>query len=221
MLIQEMGGKGMIELLNMDCMDYLKDCPDNAFELAIVDPPYGIGDFSMTNPKGANRKHLPRWEYSWNNATPDPKYFDEIRRVSEHQIIWGCNYYNQFSPEGGAVVWFKNNPHPHMSKCEIASVTQHKRVEFIHINWSNTDRVNRLKGAGIHPCQKPVELYQWLLKNYATPGDRILDTHAGSMSSVIAAHYAGHDIVAIELDKDYFEAGKKRVEDETRQFDLF
>ena len=211
----------MIELLNEDCMAVMARYPDNYFDLAIVDPPYGIGDFSMNSPKGKEGKHEARWKYSWNNNIPNRDYFDEVRRVSKHQIIWGCNYYNQFPDNGGAIVWWKRNPHPNMSKCEIASTTHHKRVEFVHIDWSSTDKYNLLRGSDIHPCQKPVKLYDWLLTNYAEPGQRILDTHLGSGSSAIAAHYFGVDFVGCEIDEDYYKAACERFDRETAQIDMF
>ena len=202
-------------------MEYMKDCEDNAFDLACVDPPYGIGDFSMTSPKGKEGKYKSKWKYKWNEETPCKEYFNEVKRVSKNQFIWGANYYNCFSDDGGSVVWFKNNPHPNMSKCEIASTTQHKKVEYININWSNTDKYNSLKGSDIHPCQKPVGLYEWILTNYAKPGQRILDTHLGSGSSAIAAHYYGVDFVGCELDEDYFKAAQERFDRETRQAAMF
>lgn len=211
----------MIELLNEDCMDVMSRYPDNYFDLACVDPPYGIGDFSMSQNKSGKIGKPAKWKYSWNDNTPEESYFKEVERVSKEQIIWGANYYNCFPTRGGAIVWFKDVVHPSLSKCEIASCTHHKKVEYIRLDWTNTDKYNALRGSDIHPCQKPVGLYDWLLSNYAKEGDKILDTHLGSGSSAIAAHYGGFDFVGCEIDEDYFNAAKKRFDDETRQIDIF
>ena len=205
----------MIELLHIDCMEYMKTLPDKAFELAIVDPPYGIGNFI---PDGANNgdkwKRKKAIKVEWNDSIPTDNYFAELLRVSMGQIIWGANYYNCFPLGGGAIIWDKKNNHPNMSKCEIASCSFHKKVEYYHETVLKGFVSNETQ---IHPCQKPIKLYKWLLKNYAKPGDRILDTHLGSGSSAIAAHYAGHDFVGCELDKDYYDAALKRFASETAQ----
>jgi len=201
-----------VELIHGDCMDYMRSLPDNAFELAIVDPPYGIGNWVQTS---GNVRGKP---VTWNDKTPEPEYFKQLLRVSKEQIIWGANYYNQFNQRGGAIVWNKHVPREsNMSVCEIASYSRLKRVDYIDLIWQNINRNETV----IHECQKPVKLYQILLQRYAKPGDRILDTHLGSGSSAIAAHYAGHDFVGIELDPDYYAAAKKRFEENTKQIDIF
>jgi len=205
-----------IELLNEDCMDVMARYPDNYFNLACVDPPYGIGEFCMTDGDGG-AKWEKKWNQDWNYSIPDKNYFGEIKRVSEHQIIWGANYYNCFTNKGGAIVWYKSVRHPSMSKCEIASCSKHKKVEYVDIVWQNVNRPT----STIHPCEKPVKLYDWLLTNYAESGQKILDTHLGSGSSAIAAHYFGCDFVGIEIDKDYYDAAVKRFDNETRQEALF
>ena len=201
-----------LTLINTDCMEYMKGCKDNEFDLAIVDPPYGIGNFSQSD---AVHKNV-----NWNNSIPPDEYFAELKRVSVHRIIWGANYYNCFEGENGAIVWYKNVGHPDMSHCEIASMSKGKRVGYVHINWSGGVKTSQ-KIPTIHPCQKPVKLYDWLLTNYAEKGQKILDTHGGSFSSAIAAHYFGVEYVGIEIDKDYFEAGVNRVKEQTKQIDLF
>ena len=200
-----------IELLNCDCMEYMAGLEDNAFELAIVDPPYGIGEFCMTD--GIGVKWEKKWNQDWNNSTPNKHYFDELKRVSKERIIWGANYYNCFESNGGAIVWYKSVRHPSMSKCEIASYSKHKKVEYVDIVWQNVNRPT----SPIHPCEKPIKLYDWILANYAKPGDRILDTHLGSGSSAIAAHYGGFDFVGCELDKDYYKAACERFTQATAQ----
>ena len=206
----------------MDCMEYMKGCEDNAFGLAIVDPPYGIGDFSMESHsgKGDRWKSEKKGTYGWNESVPNDDYFAELERVSENQIIWGANYYNCFPKNGGAIIWYKRMGHPDLSDCEIASCSIKKIVKYIHIDWQS-GFARAKSGGGFHPCQKPVKLYDWLLTNYAKEGDRILDTHLGSGSSAIAAHYFGCDFVGMEIDEDYYNAAVKRFEAETAQLDIF
>lgn len=194
-----------------DCMDFLRGCPDKAFDLAIVDPPYGIGNWVQTS--GNMRGSI----VEWNDEPPSAEYFIELRRVSRNQIIWGANYYNCFDQIGGSIIWDKDQPMPHFSKAEIASCSFHKRVEIYRQRWTNY--VNT-KVTG-HPCEKPIDLYRWCLQNYAKQGDTILDTHLGSGSSRIAAYDLGFDFTGIELDKDYFDAQEKRFADHIAQGNLF
>jgi len=202
-------------------MTYMAGLEDNAFELAIVDPPYGIGNFSggKATTKGVtNGKHK---DYTWNDATPNIKYFKELSRVSKDRIIWGSNYYPWLNGKGGAIVWDKAVSHPDMSRCEIASYSRLQQVAYVRLDWAALDKYNKLRGSDIHPCQKPVTLYDWLLTNYAKEGDRILDTHLGSGSSAIAAHYGGFDFVGCELDEDYYTAAVDRFNNETKQQAMF
>jgi len=200
-------------LLNVDCMEYMQGLPDKCFDLAICDPPYGIGNWVQTsgNIRGA--------AVTWNDSIPSKEYFYELERVSKERIIWGANYYNSFNSKGGAIVWWKRvPPESNLSECEIASYSRLKRVAFIDLVWQN---VTKKGEATIHPCQKPVKLYEWLLTNYAKPGQKILDTHGGSMSSVIAANNLGFEIVCCELDQDYFKAACERVAKHAQQERLF
>ena len=202
----------MIELHNMDCMELMQRYPDNYFDLAIVDPPYGIGNFVQISGNKRGKK------VTWNNDIPPEEYFLELKRVSKNRIIWGANYYNCFEKDNGAIVWNKFIPHQvKFSKAEIASCTLHKRVELINLKWQNIHRNEKT----IHPCQKPIALYRWLLENYAKEGDKILDTHLGSGSSALAAYQLGYDFVGCELDKDYFQAMEKRVKQAMKQTNLF
>jgi site-specific DNA-methyltransferase (adenine-specific) len=189
---------------------------DNYFDLAIVDPPYGIGNFIPQN--RINGKFD---EVKWNDTIPNKEYFKQLKRVSKEQIIWGANYYNCFNDKGGAIVWFKDVRHPNMSKCEIASYSRLKKVDFYRYDWSNTDKYNKLRGADIHPCQKPVSLYEWLLINYAKKGDKILDTHLGSGSIAVACHNLGFDLTACELNTEYYNAAVKRLEQHKLQTRIF
>ncbi len=191
---------------NSDCLEAMRAMPDNAFDLAIVDPPYGIGNFTQSD-------RIHRYgQYKWNESIPTADYFMELRRVSKNQIIWGANYYNCFSNQGGAIVWYKQNPHPSMSQCEIASVSIGKKVAYV--KESHQKFIMTKEGRNrIHPCQKPVALYTWLLTNYAKPGDTILDTHLGSGSSRIAAYVLGFDFTGFELDENYWLAQERRFKE--------
>jgi site-specific DNA-methyltransferase (adenine-specific) len=206
------------EVKNIDCMEYMKGFPDKFFELAIVDPPYGIGNWVQDTGNVRGDK------VTWNDYTPLPEYFTELKRVSVEQIIWGANYYNCFNEKGGAIIWDKKNPNPNFSQCEIASYSRLKRVAYYEYAWGgvNDGIVGRVrKDKAIHPCEKPVQLYKWLLSNYAKEGDKILDTHLGSGSSRIAAFIMGFDFYGCEIDKDYFEAMEKRFKEQTAQQSLF
>ena len=204
---------------NMDCMEYMKTLPDKAFELCICDPPYGIGDtfinYSSGNVKGKLERQHKKLE--WDNTIPDKTYFNELTRVSQRQIIWGANYFNCFD-DGGAVVWYKNRGGNTLSQCEIASVSGQKKIDYVPIQILTGFVSNEIR---IHPTQKPVALYEWLLAHYAKQGDRILDTHLGSGSSRIAAYNLGFDFVGCEIDKDYFDAQETRFAAHTAQMNLF
>uniref|UniRef100_A0A6H1Z6P6 Putative methyltransferase n=1 Tax=viral metagenome TaxID=1070528 RepID=A0A6H1Z6P6_9ZZZZ len=205
-----------IRLFNEDRLAAMKRMKDKQFQLALVDPPYGIGNWTMEAriAKPYNRK----WKVDWNDAPPAKAYFDELFRVSKNQIVWGVNYYREYVASGGAIVWNKGNTTGIGSACEIASNSLRKQVDYLFLHHAGFITKDKDR---IHPCQKPVRLYEWLLKNYAKPGDRILDTHGGSFSSAIAAYILDFDYTGYEIDKDYFEAGKKRVEDFMKQGRLF
>ena len=201
----------MIELLNIDCMAYMATLPDKAFDLAIVDPPYGIGVNSMNM---GSRKTVKPDRRNWDDCVPDAEYFQELMRVSNNQIIWGGNYFN-LPPTRCFLIWDKGEMMYNRSfaDCEQAWTSFDKSARMYKKNPTDTSR--------IHPTQKPVRLYDWLLHNYAKPGQRILDTHLGSGSSAIAAHYYGVDFVGCELDEDYYNAAKKRFVLSTAQRTLF
>jgi len=206
----------MIELLNIDCMEYMATLPDKAFDLAIVDPPYGIADKLLIGGHNGTVKFHEQYSLKqWDNKTPSKEYFTEIMRVANNQIIWGANYYlDMLKPTRGIISWDKNLGNPYnFSHWEMAWTSFNCPAKRIIIN-SNT-------GNRIHPTQKPVALYDWILRNYAKPGQRILDTHLGSGSSAIAAHYFGCDFVGCEIDVDYFNAAKERFDRETRQVAMF
>lgn len=214
----------MIELLNIDCMQYMKGCEDNAFDLAIVDPPYGIG---MGGGKigGDNCGDAKDYKQFHGNdiAPPEIEYFLELQRVSKNQIVWGANHFMDRIIKGKPcwVVWDKENT-GNFADCELAYTSFKTAVRKFSYKWNGMlqgDMKN--KEQRIHPTQKPVKLYDWLLTNYATLDMKILDTHLGSGSSAIAAHYFGCDFVGMEIDEDYYKAACERFDRETRQETLF
>lgn len=205
-----------IELLNCDCMEYMAGLEDNAFELAIVDPPYGIGISGQKEDKKGKRNYRKyHKEKNWDNAIPTKEYFNELQRVSKNQIIWGANYFVEHLTKGtkGWVVWDKGQHNLTMSDCELAYSSFQKPTRVFIQNRG----ILMQEGGTIHPTQKPVKLYEWLLMNYAKPRDRILDTHLGSGSSAIAAHYGEFDFVGCELDKDYYQSARERFTQSTAQ----
>lgn len=218
-------------------MEYMRGLPDNAFDLAIVDPPYGRGEHG-----GTNRNHGVKQKNgailtcldggykkkNWDNEPPSEEYFIELRRVSKHQIIWGMNYYH-VPMTGGCIVWDKVNDGADQSGAEIAHCSLNQRVDVVRYMWrgmmqgesihngTRQQGNKRLNEKRIHPTQKPVALYEWLLHKYATKDQDILDTHTGSASSAIAAHRFGCNFVGCEIDTDYFNEAKARFEKETAQ----
>ena len=213
----------MNELMNrlnlMDCMKGMGHFPDKYFELAIVDPPYGIGMDGQKlsickNPSHNRKEHKKK---SWDNKIPDKKYFEELFRISQNQIIWGGNYFTEYiKPIKAWVIWDKGQYGLTMSDGEMAwtsfnSVTRIKKI----------NRVELSKDGTIHPTQKPVALYRWLLQNYAKKGDKILDTHVGSGSSLIACWEEGFEYCGFELDEDYYKAACNRIEQVQAQGKLF
>ena len=215
-----------VNILNTDCMDYMRGLEDNAFDLAIVDPPYGIGE-NGDRSSGRSRLAIKK-DYKpfagGDMEPPSKEYFLELQRVSKNQVIWGANHFMQNIGLGSScwIVWDKQTGGSDFADCELAFTSFNTAVRKFDFRWSGMlqgDMKN--KEHRIHPTQKPVKLYDWLLANYAKEGDSILDTHLGSGSSAIAAHYGGFDFVGTELDEDYFEAAKARFKRETAQIDMF
>ena len=216
----------MINITNEDNMQLMARYPDKYFDLAIVDPPYGIGEdggkgvrTSPSRPNSYNRK--PKYEAKgWDKEPPAKEYFLELLRVSKYVIIWGANHFIDRIPNASSpcwIVWDKKNEGTDFADCELA--------------WSNMKTavrkytVHKFKGTRggkdcIHPTQKPVDLYKWILTKYANDGDKILDTHLGSGSIAIACHDMGFDLTACELDPDYYNAAMKRLTDHQKQLKL-
>lgn len=209
----------MVNLIHGDCMEFMRELPDGYYQLAVVDPPFfkGVanGSFYGTGLSGTGRK---RGVYkkidNWDNNIPQHDYYLELCRVSVNQIIWGINYFNSFvGVPVGRLIWDKKNDHSTFSNCEIASCSLIDSVKIFRYQWNGFFQEQGYeKEQRFHPTQKPIALYKWLLQNYANPGDRILDTHGGSMSHAIAAYDLGFDLDIIELDTDYFNAAKNRFD---------
>ena len=206
------------EAFNIDCMEYMKQCHDKQFDLAIVDPPYGIEEMTGTNPAAGRGKlkHrvFNREEKKFNqwDKSPSKEYFDELFRVSKNQIIFGGNYFD-LPPTRGFIVWDKCQPFQSFSACEFAWTSFTVPAKIFRFD-------NRTSGK-IHPTQKPVELYKWILATFAKSGDSILDTHLGSGSSRIAAYDMGFDFVGTEIDTDYFQSQEARFNEYRQQLSLF
>jgi site-specific DNA-methyltransferase (adenine-specific) len=205
------------EVFNTDCLEAMKGYPDNYFELAIVDPPYGNIDAIglIDNKKG--KQATTRTKYKlFDNIAPDNEYYLELARVSKNQIVWGGNFLGLC---GGVIVWQKNGTA--FGEAEVAICSTHKSVKVFEYTWNGMIQQDmKNKESRIHPTQKPVALYRWLLQNYAKEGDKILDTHLGSGSSRIAADMEGYNFTGYELDKDYFDASVKRFNDYKQQIKL-
>lgn len=204
---------------NVDCMEYMRTLPDKAFDLAVVDPPYGL-DIANMNMGAGNSPRCSKLENrlwskaNWDKQSPNKEYFSELFRVSRNRIIWGGNYF-ELPPCKCFLIWDKGEGlyGRSFSECEQAwtSLKDTARV----FKYSPVDKMR------IHPTQKPVALYAWIYSRYAKIGDKILDTHLGSGSSRIAAYDAGLDFVGCEIDKDYFDAQEKRFQEHTAQENLF
>jgi site-specific DNA-methyltransferase (adenine-specific) len=209
----------MIQITNEDNMLLMARYPDNYFDLAIVDPPYGINrsgqiETFTKNPKH-KRKHFE--EKGWDNAIPNEEYFNELFRVSKNQIIWGGNYFTEFlRPTKAWIFWYKGQNDLTMSDGEMAWTSFQTVTRQVEIN-----RAQLTTQHTFHPTEKPYKLYKWLLDKYAKQGDKILDTHLGSGSIAIACHDYGFDLTACELDKEYFDKAMKRINNHIAQTKLF
>ncbi|MGQ7430272.1 DNA methyltransferase [Streptococcus suis] len=224
----------MSKFINANCMDVMRQYPDGYFDLAIVDPPYFSGPEKRKyygrkiSPIGVQRLYgqTSEWE------VPGTEYFEELFRVSKNQIIWGVNYF-QYNFAPGRIVWDKVNGRSSFSDCEIAYCSFHDSVRLFRYMWNgmmqgksisegHIQQGNKsLNEMRIHPTQKPVNLYIWLLHNYASDGDKILDTHVGSASSLVACKELGFEYVGCELDKNIYNLAKQRLETYEMQVKLF
>lgn len=201
---------------NADCMTIMAGYEDNYFDLAVVDPPFGIKASSMVMGKGKNKKY--KNNKKWDDNRPDDSYFKELFRVSKNQIIWGGNYFN-LPLQGGWLFWDKDRNKDlsfgdgELAWCSNLNVIKKVKIKYDGFLGADDNR--------IHITQKPIRLYNWIYANYAEEGQKILDTHGGSFSNAIAAHYAKMHFVGCELDEDYFRKSIERIQKETRQLELF
>ena len=216
-----------------DCMEFMKGIPDKYYELAIVDPPYGIGasadsrvggsytvNLGGIKKKVAAKAYIPK---DWDFQKPTFKYWDELKRVSKNQIVWGGNYFaSNLRDTPCWIVWNKCNGENNNADCELAWTSFNTAVRMFNWKWNGMLQQNmKNKEERIHPTQKPVALYKWLLQKYAKPGDKIFDSHVGSGSIRIACHDMGFDFEGCEIDKDYWEAQEARYNQHIMQGDLF
>ena len=213
----------------MDCIEGMKQYPDKHFDLAVVDPPYGINHSEIAGRQSGTKygnAAAAKKEYTikdWDKQIPPLEYFVELKRVSKNQIVWGANYMTEHLPPSmGWVFWDKDNGTNGFSDGELAYTSFDKGLRKIKITWNGMIQYDmKNKEDRIHPTQKPVKLYEWIFANYAKEGDLILDTHLGSQSSRIAANKAGLDFVGFEVDKEYYDQGNKRFKEFVSQMRLF
>lgn len=216
-----------IRITNEDNMELMKRYPDNYFDLAIVDPPYGIdfSNFNRTN-KASDGTRMKANKYknsNWDDSIPNDEYFIELIRVSKNQIVWGGNYFPILWNNGckGFIFWYKGNPVPNFADGELAYTSFNKVAKQFDFRYYGALQGKTSADDKIHPTQKPKELYKWLLDNYAKEGDKILDTHLGSGSIAIACHDYGFDLTACELDTEYYNKAIERITNHTNQQKLF
>jgi site-specific DNA-methyltransferase (adenine-specific) len=209
---------GELELRRANCMEMMRETPDKTYGLAICDPPYGIGRDGQEKTNTVNPIHRRKeWKRKgWDDAAPDAEYFAELRRVSEHQIIWGANYMTPHLPPSMGWIYWDKGQKLSMSDGELAYGSQQRALRSVTFN-----RCEAREDGLIHPTQKPVALYRWLLANYATKGQRILDTHMGSGSCAIACYWEGFAFTGCEIDQEYYDQAIERIKRETSQTRLF
>lgn len=223
------------ELYNMDCMEGMKLIPDKYFDLAIVDPPYFEGPNKRKYyGRTVNKLNIRRKEYpvieDW--SAPDEQYFKELQRVSKNQIVWGINHFDTYLGPG-RIIWDKVNGKSTFSDCEIAYCSAHDKTRLFRYMWNGMMQGRSISEGHImqgdksknevriHPTQKPVNLYKWLLLNYAKTGDKVLDTHVGSASSLIACHEMGFEFVGFEMGEEIYKLASNRLNDVMAQISLF
>ena len=208
----------------MDCMEAMKQMPDKAFDLALVDVPYGISMVDSDNKSRCKLAIAKDYKKIDDSSAPEKQYFNELMRVSKEQIIWGANHFISKIPYDSScwVVWDKDNGANDFADCELAWSSFKTAVRRLRYTWNGMLQQNmKHKEIRIHPTQKPVQLYSWLLKTYAKEGNKILDTHLGSGSIAIACYDMGYDLTGYEIDKDYYDAAVNRLENHKKQLTLF
>jgi len=215
----------MSKFINGDCLEAMKEYPDNYFDLSIVDPPYGLDVYANgTMGAGVLAKQSTYKKTEWDKSPPNQAYFNELIRVSKNQIIWGANHFISKIPFDSScwIVWNKKNGENNFADCELAYTSFKTAVRMFEYRWQGMLQENmKNKEFRIHPTQKPIVLYKWLLKNYAKEGEIILDTHVGSASSLIACEDMGFEYVGYEIDEDYYKAASKRLDTFKSQIRMF
>ncbi len=207
-----------INFYNIDCIEFMKTKPDKHYDLAIVDPPYGIGANKMT--LGNGKKKIYRGQADWDNTIPTAEYWQQLFRVSKNQVVWGGNYMTEYlKPTGAWLFWDKGTGENDFADGELAWTSYNGALRKITKSWVGANAKDGLER--IHPTQKPIYLYRWILNRLAKQGMKILDTHGGSMSIAIACDMEGFDLDICELDKEYFEAGLKRYNEYKQQLTMF
>ena len=211
-----------INFYNQDCISFMKTKPDNFYDLAIVDPPYGGNDaIDLKDNTGVKKQATKRTKYKvFENTPPTVEYFNELKRVSKNQIIWGVNFYKNYDLTGGRLCWDKKGTA--FGRAELAYLSMTKSVNICEIVWNGMLQYNmKNKETRIHPTQKPIMLYRWLLTEYAKKGFKILDTHGGSHTNAIACDMEGFDLDICEIDTEYFNNGIKKYNEFKQQTTLF
>jgi site-specific DNA-methyltransferase (adenine-specific)/modification methylase len=199
-----------------DCMGILPTL--DKVDAVITDPPFGVGNFVQTTGNIRGRGELKGKLVQWNESAPTAEFFDFLKEISTHRIIWGANFFNCFEDRGGAIIWDKAQPMPNFSKADIASCTHFQKTEIVRIPWTNFNVAREAETD--HPCERPVQLYEWCI-NYLPKINSVLDPYLGSGSCGVAAIRLGRKFIGIERDPKYFEAACKRIEQATKQEDMF
>lgn len=211
-----------IKITNEDCMELLKRTPDNYYDLAICDPPYGIGADKAQNNGGEKFGYKKYKDSDWDSCIPSREYFKELQRVSKNQIIWGGNYMTEHLPPSmGWVIWDKGQRDFSLADGEMAWSSFNKAMRIFEFSRASCIKSNNTMTEKFHPTAKPFELYKWLLDKYAKEGDKILDTHLGSGSIAIACHDYGFELTACELDSEYYEKAIERIKNHVSQLTMF
>ena len=201
---------GDATLYHGDCMEVMAGFPECfRVDLVLTDPPFGVGNFVQVTGKIHGRGTGKGKAVEWNESGPPKEYFDMIRRISKHRIIWGANFFNCFEPKGGAIIWDKNQLIPNFSKAEIAACTHFKKTEIFRIPWTNFEVAKKAQTS--HPCERPVALYEWCLQYIPGATGTVLDTFMGSGSVGVACLNLGRKFIGIERDRGYFDAACERI----------
>lgn len=196
-----------------DCREILAGLPK--VDAVITDPPFGVGNFVQTTGRKRGRGEGFGKEVSWNEDIPSAEVFDHLRRLSKHRIIWGANFFNCFEGRGGALIWDKCQPMPNFSKADIASCTHLQKTEIVKIPWTNFTVSHRAETN--HPCERPVELYEWCIRYLPKTVKSVMDPYLGSGSCAVAAFRQGRSFIGIERDPAHFDIACRRIEDAQRQ----